>query len=166
MNDVLPDQSPLWEFFEDAVREVFRQYGYRNIRTPIVERTELFVRGVGELTDIVEKEMYSFSDAMNGDNLSLRPEGTAPTVRAVLEHNLLYNGLQRLCIAARRSAMSGQEDVTAHTFGAEALGSPALTSTSNCWSWRTACGRSSASRKCRRSIPSAVPQNDTRSAPI
>ena len=73
MNDVLPDESPLWEFFEDTVREVFRRYGYRNIRTPIVERTELFVRGVGEVTDIVEKEMYSFTDAMNGDQLSLRP---------------------------------------------------------------------------------------------
>ncbi|MEO7725865.1 MAG: ATP phosphoribosyltransferase regulatory subunit, partial [Burkholderiales bacterium] len=73
MNDVLPEQSPLWEFFEDTVRGVFRRYGYRNIRTPIVERTELFVRGVGEVTDIVEKEMYSFTDAMNGDQLSLRP---------------------------------------------------------------------------------------------
>jgi histidyl-tRNA synthetase len=82
MNDILPQESPRWEFFEDTVREVFRQYGYQNIRTPIVERTELFVRGVGEVTDIVEKEMYSFVDAMNGDQLSLRPEGTAPTVRA------------------------------------------------------------------------------------
>ena len=95
MNDVLPDDAPLWEFFEDTVREVFRAYGYRNIRTPIVERTELFVRGVGEVTDIVEKEMYSFTDSMNGDALSLRPEGTAPTVRAALEHNLLYNGPDR-----------------------------------------------------------------------
>ena len=96
MNDVLPDQSPLWEFFEDTARAVFRQYGYRNIRTPIVEPTELFVRGVGQVTDIVEKEMYSFTDSMNGEHLSLRPEGTAPTVRAALEHNLLYNGPQRL----------------------------------------------------------------------
>lgn len=125
MNDVLPDQSPLWEFFEDAVREVFRQYGYRNIRTPIVERTELFVRGVGELTDIVEKEMYSFSDAMNGDNLSLRPEGTAPTVRAVLEHNLLYNGPQRLWYSGplfRHERPQKGRYRQYHTFGAEALG--------------------------------------------
>ena len=75
MNDVMPDESPLWEFFEDTVSAVFRQYGYRNIRTPIVERTELFVRAVGAVTDIVEKEMYSFVDRMNDDKLSLRPEG-------------------------------------------------------------------------------------------
>jgi histidyl-tRNA synthetase len=125
MNDVLPEQSPMWEFFEGAVREVFRQYGYRNIRTPIVERTELFVRGVGELTDIVEKEMYSFSDAMNGDNLSLRPEGTAPTVRAVLEHNLLYNGPQRLWYSGplfRHERPQKGRYRQYHTFGAEALG--------------------------------------------
>jgi histidyl-tRNA synthetase len=125
MNDVLPEQSPLWEWFEAAVRDVFRQYGYRNIRTPIVERTELFVRGVGELTDIVEKEMYSFSDAMNGDNLSLRPEGTAPTVRAVLEHNLLYNGPQRLWYGGplfRHERPQKGRYRQYHTFGAEALG--------------------------------------------
>src|SRR5712672_1498759 len=125
MNDVLPDQSPLWEFFEDTVRDVFRQYGYRNIRTPIVERTELFVRGVGELTDIVEKEMYSFSDAMNGDNLSLRPEGTAPTVRAVLEHNLLYNGPLRLWYSGplfRHERPQKGRYREYHSFGAEALG--------------------------------------------
>src|SRR5258705_7951743 len=96
MNDVLPDEAYLWQYLEDAVRDVFRQYGYRNIRTPIIEYTSLFVRGVGAVTDIVEKEMYSFEDAMNGDKLSLRPEGTAPTVRAALEHNLLYSGPQRL----------------------------------------------------------------------
>ena len=96
MNDMLPDEAYRWQYLEDTVREVFQQYGYRNIRTPIVETTTLFVRGVGEVTDIVEKEMYSFDDAMNGDKLSLRPEGTAPTVRAALEHNLLYNGAQRL----------------------------------------------------------------------
>ena len=84
MNDVLPDEAHLWEFLEDSVRDVFRQYGYRYIRTPIVEFTELFVRGVGEATDVVEKEMYSFVDSMNGDKLSLRPEGTAPTVRAAI----------------------------------------------------------------------------------
>jgi len=127
MNDVLPAQSPLWELLEDAVREVFRQYGYSNIRTPIVERTELFVRGVGQVTDIVEKEMYSFVDAMNGDNLSLRPEGTAPTVRAVLEHNLLYNGPQRLWYSGplfRHERPQKGRYRQYHTFGAEALGFP------------------------------------------
>lgn len=127
MNDVLPAQSPRWEFLEDAVRDVFRQYGYRNIRTPIVERTELFVRGIGEVTDIVEKEMYSFVDAMNGDNLSLRPEGTAPTVRAVLEHNLLYNGPQRLWYGGplfRHERPQKGRYRQYHTFGAEALGFP------------------------------------------
>lgn len=125
MNDVLPQQSPQWEFFEDTVRAVFRQYGYRNIRTPIVERTELFVRGVGEATDIVEKEMYSFTDAMSGDNLSLRPEGTAPTVRAALEHNLLYNGPQRLWYSGalfRHERPQKGRYRQYHTFGAEALG--------------------------------------------
>ena len=127
MNDVLPDESPWWEFFEDTVREVFRCYGYRNIRTPIVERTELFVRGVGEVTDIVEKEMYSFTDAMNGDQLSLRPEGTAPTVRAVLEHNLLYNGPQRLWYSGplfRHERPQKGRYRQYHTFGAEVLGLP------------------------------------------
>jgi histidyl-tRNA synthetase len=127
MNDVLPAQSPLWELLEDTVRGVFRQYGYRNIRTPVVERTELFVRGIGEVTDIVEKEMYSFVDAMNGDNLSLRPEGTAPTVRAALEHNLLYNGPQRLWYSGplfRHERPQKGRYRQYHTFGAEALGFP------------------------------------------
>jgi histidyl-tRNA synthetase len=127
MNDILPEQSHLWEFFEDTVREVFRQYGYRNIRTPIVERTELFVRGVGAVTDIVEKEMYSFVDAMNGDQLSLRPEGTAPTVRAALEHNLLYNGAQRLWYSGplfRHERPQKGRYRQYHTFGAEVLGPP------------------------------------------
>jgi histidyl-tRNA synthetase len=125
MNDVLPDESPLWEFFEVTAREVFQRYGYRNIRTPIVERTELFVRGVGEVTDIVEKEMYSFTDAMNGDQLSLRPEGTAPTVRAALEHNLLYNGAQRLWYSGplfRHERPQKGRYRQYHTFGAEVLG--------------------------------------------
>jgi len=125
MNDVLPDQSPLWEFLEDAVRTVFRQYGYRNIRTPVVERTELFVRGVGETTDIVEKEMYSFVDAMNEDKLTLRPEGTAPTVRAALEHNLLHGGPQRLWYCGplfRHERPQKGRYRQYHTFGAEALG--------------------------------------------
>ncbi len=96
MNDLLPDEAGTWEFFEDTVRGVFRQYGYRLIRTPIVEPTALFVRSIGEVTDIVEKEMYSFVDSMNGDALTLRPEATAGIVRAAIEHNFLYNGPQRV----------------------------------------------------------------------
>ncbi len=96
MNDVLPDQAPLWEYFEDTVRGWLAQYGYRNIRMPILEKTELFVRSIGEVTDIVEKEMYTFVDQLNGDSLTLRPEGTASCVRAMIEHNLLYNGVQRV----------------------------------------------------------------------
>jgi len=127
MNDVLPDETRRWEFFEDAARDVFRQYGYRNIRTPLVERTELFVRGVGAATDIVEKEMYSFVDSMNGDGLSLRPEGTAPTVRAALEHNLLYGGPQRLWYGGplfRHERPQKGRYRQYHTLGAEALGFP------------------------------------------
>jgi histidyl-tRNA synthetase len=123
MNDVLPDESPLWEFFEDTVRDVFRQYGYRNIRTPIVEKTELFVRGVGQATDIVEKEMYTFDD--NGESLSLRPEGTAPTVRAALEHNLLYDGPKRLWYSGplfRHERPQKGRYRQYDSFGAEALG--------------------------------------------
>ncbi len=96
MNDILPDQAPLWEFFEDTVRAWLSQYGYRNIRMPILEKTELFVRAIGEVTDIVEKEMYTFVDQLNGESLTLRPEGTASCVRAAIEHNLLYPGPQRL----------------------------------------------------------------------
>jgi histidyl-tRNA synthetase len=127
MNDVLPEEAARWRFFEDAARAVFEQYGYRNIRTPIVERTELFVRGVGEATDIVEKEMYSFVDSMNGDKLSLRPEGTAPTVRAALEHNLLYRGPQRLWYSGplfRHERPQKGRYRQYHTFGVEALGFP------------------------------------------
>jgi histidyl-tRNA synthetase len=96
MNDVLPDQAPLWEFFEDTVRGWLARYGYRNIRMPILEKTELFVRSIGEVTDIVEKEMYTFVDQLNGESLTLRPEGTASCVRAMIEHNLLYSGAQRV----------------------------------------------------------------------
>jgi histidyl-tRNA synthetase len=95
MEDVLPDASPLWEKLEAACRTVFRQYGYRNIRTPIVEPTALFVRGLGEVTDIVEKEMYVFADR-NGESLALRPEATAGIVRCAIEHNFLYNGPMRV----------------------------------------------------------------------
>jgi histidyl-tRNA synthetase len=96
MNDVLPPESALVEWLESCACALFARYAYRNIRTPIVERTPLFVRGLGEVTDIVEKEMYSFEDHLNGDSLTLRPEATAGVVRAALEHNLLYDGGKRL----------------------------------------------------------------------
>ena len=96
MNDVLPADSPKWEFFEETVTRVARQYGYRNMRAPIVEHTPLFVRSIGEVTDIVEKEMYSFEDKLNGEKLTLRPELTAGLVRAAIEANLTYNGPARI----------------------------------------------------------------------
>jgi histidyl-tRNA synthetase len=105
MNDILPASVPrtdklpdsaLWSWFETSVRKVLARYGYQYIVTPIVEPTALFVRGLGEVTDIVEKEMYSFEDSMNGDRLTLRPEATAGIVRAMIEHNALYNGPLRL----------------------------------------------------------------------
>ena len=96
MNDILPPESARWEWFEAKVRALMARYGYANVRTPIVEPTALFVRGLGEVTDIVEKEMYSFEDSMNGDRLTLRPEATAGIVRAMIEHNALYNGPLRL----------------------------------------------------------------------
>ena len=96
MNDILPPESARWEQFEDKVRALMARYGYQNVRTPIVEPTALFVRGLGEVTDIVEKEMYSFEDSMNGDKLTLRPEATAGIVRAMIEHNALYNAPLRV----------------------------------------------------------------------
>lgn len=96
MNDLLPPESAVVERFEAKVRDLMARFAYRNIRTPIVERTPLFVRGLGEVTDIVEKEMYCFEDRLNGDPLTLRPESTAGVVRAALEHNLLYDGGKRL----------------------------------------------------------------------
>ncbi|MCP5272218.1 MAG: histidine--tRNA ligase [Burkholderiaceae bacterium] len=96
MNDLLPPDSARWQWFEDTVRALMRRYAYQFVRTPIVEHTPLFVRGLGEVTDIVEKEMYSFVDSMNGDPLTLRPEGTAGVVRAMVEHNALYDGGKRL----------------------------------------------------------------------
>jgi histidyl-tRNA synthetase len=96
MNDILPPESRRWEWLEDRLRALMRRYGYQNIRTPIVEPTPLFVRGLGEVTDIVEKEMYSFVDSMNGDPLTLRPENTAGVVRAAIEHSMLYDGGKRL----------------------------------------------------------------------
>ena len=96
MNDILPPESGRWDWFEARVREVMRRYAYRSVRTPVVEHTPLFVRGLGEVTDIVEREMYSFTDSLNGDPLTLRPEATAGVVRAVVEHNALYDGGKRL----------------------------------------------------------------------
>jgi histidyl-tRNA synthetase len=96
MNDILPAEAELWEQFEDMIRDWLRAYGYKPIRMPLVEPTPLFSRAIGEITDIVEKEMYSFEDALNGERLTLRPEGTASCVRAVLQHNMLYDGPKRL----------------------------------------------------------------------
>jgi histidyl-tRNA synthetase len=96
MNDLMPPESAHWEWFEDIVRQLMRRYGYLNVRTPIVEPTALYVRGLGQVTDIVEKEMYSFTDRMNGDALTLRPEGTAGVVRAAIEHAMLYDGGKRV----------------------------------------------------------------------
>ncbi|QRM19204.1 histidine--tRNA ligase [Dechloromonas sp. TW-R-39-2] len=96
MNDILPDEAAFWELFEDTIRSWLKAYGYRPIRMPIVEPTPLFKRAIGEVTDIVEKEMYSFIDGLNGEALTLRPEGTAGCVRAVIEHNLAARQTQRL----------------------------------------------------------------------
>ena len=96
MNDLLPDEAAKWEWVEGVMRSLLARWGYRNLRTPVVEPTALFVRGLGEVTDIVEKEMFSWVDAMNGDRLSLRPEATAGIVRAIVEHNALYNGPLRI----------------------------------------------------------------------
>ncbi len=96
MNDILPADAHLWELFQNTAQSVVQSYGFQQIRTPIVENTALFARAIGAVTDIVEKEMYSFTDSMNGDLLTLRPEGTAGVVRAVLEHNLVYEGAKRL----------------------------------------------------------------------
>ena len=124
MEDVLPDRSPLWQKFEDATREVFERYGYRNIRTPILEPTALFVRGLGEVTDIVEKEMYVFDDR-NGESLALRPEATAGIVRSAIEHNFLYNGPMRVWTVGpmfryERPQKGRQRQF--HQFDVEALG--------------------------------------------
>ncbi|TAG28633.1 MAG: histidine--tRNA ligase, partial [Burkholderiales bacterium] len=96
MNDILPADSAKWEYFEETATKIACQYGYRNMRAPIVEPTPLFVRSIGEVTDIVEKEMYSFEDKLNGEKLTLRPELTAGLVRAAIEANLTYNGPVRI----------------------------------------------------------------------
>ncbi|WP_374972880.1 histidine--tRNA ligase [Spongiibacter marinus] len=98
MNDILPEDSPLWQYLESTVAALLARYGYREIRFPILEQTELFKRSIGEVTDIVEKEMYTFEDR-NGDSLTLRPEGTASCVRACDQNGLLHNQVQRLWYA-------------------------------------------------------------------
>jgi histidyl-tRNA synthetase len=96
MNDLLPSEAPLWEWFEARVIDWLRSYGYVQMRTPLLEVTDLFVRGIGEVTDVVEKEMYSFEDRLNGEHLTLRPEFTAGIVRATIEHNLTYDAPRRV----------------------------------------------------------------------
>ena len=96
MNDVLPAEIGAWQHLERTARELFAAYGFEELRVPLVEQTTLFKRAIGDFTDIVEKEMYSFEDSLNGDQLTLRPEGTASCVRAVLQHNLLYDAPRRL----------------------------------------------------------------------
>ncbi|AMO95048.1 histidine--tRNA ligase [Collimonas fungivorans] len=125
MNDVLPADAALWELFENTVESVLKSYGFQKIRTPIVEPTALFARGLGAVTDIVEKEMYSFTDAMNGDNLTLRPESTAGVVRAAIEHNLTYDGPKRLWYSGpmfRHERPQRGRYRQFHQVGAEALG--------------------------------------------
>ena len=129
MNDILPPESARWEWLEDKVRALMARYAYRNIRTPILEHTQLFVRGIGEVTDIVEKEMYSFEDRSdkNGEHahLTMRPESTASVVRAVTEHNLLYEGGKRLYYMGpmfRRERPQRGRYRQFHQIGAEALG--------------------------------------------
>jgi histidyl-tRNA synthetase len=125
MNDILPDESYRWAYFEQTVHKWLATYGYRSIRTPIVEQTDLFVRSIGEVTDIVEKEMYTFIDHLNNDSLTLRPEGTASCVRAVIEHNLLYAGPQRLYYAGpmfRHERPQKGRYRQFHQVGVEALG--------------------------------------------
>jgi len=125
MNDLLPADAPLWEAFEARAIDVLRAYGYQQIRTPIVEHTALFARGIGEVTDIVEKEMYSFVDQLNGENLTLRPEATASVVRACIEHNLLYDSPRRLWYMGpmfRHERPQRGRYRQFHQVGAEALG--------------------------------------------
>jgi histidyl-tRNA synthetase len=125
MNDILPPDSWRWEWLEGKLRMLMARYGYRTVRTPIVEPTALFVRGLGEVTDIVEKEMYSFVDSMNGDRLSLRPENTAGVVRAVNEHSLLHDGGKRLFYIGpmfRHERPQKGRYRQFHQAGAEALG--------------------------------------------
>ena len=125
MNDIMPPDSAQWEWLEEKVRELMERYAYRNLRTPIIEPTALFVRGLGEVTDIVEKEMYSFEDRLNGEQLTLRPEATAGVVRAVVEHSMLYEGGKRLYYMGpmfRHERPQRGRYRQFHQVGAEALG--------------------------------------------
>jgi histidyl-tRNA synthetase len=125
MNDVLPDEAAWWRDFEARVESWLERYGYRNIRMPLVEHTQLFRRAIGEVTDIVEKEMYTWRDELNGEDLTLRPEGTASCVRAVIEHNLLYDGPKRLWYAGpmyRHERPQKGRYRQFHQYGVEALG--------------------------------------------
>ncbi len=125
MNDILPPESARWEWLEEQVRTLMARYAYANIRTPIVEPTPLFVRSLGEVTDIVEKEMYSFEDRLNGEPLTLRPENTAGVVRAVVEHSMLYEGGKRLYYMGpmfRHERPQRGRYRQFHQIGAEALG--------------------------------------------
>ena len=124
MSDTLPDQSLSWQYLESAFQRIVKRFGYREIRFPIIERTEVFKRSIGEVTDIVEKEMYSFDDR-NGDNVSLRPEGTAGCVRAANQHGLLYNQQQRLWYSGpmfRHERPQKGRYRQFHQFGVEAFG--------------------------------------------
>ena len=125
MNDILPPDSYLWEWLEEKVRNLMRNYSYQNFRTPIIESTALFIRGLGDITDIVEKEMYSFEDRLNGEQLTLRPEATAGVVRAVIEHSMLYEGGKRLYYMGpmfRHERPQRGRYRQFHQIGAEALG--------------------------------------------
>jgi histidyl-tRNA synthetase len=125
MNDLLPDEAQRWLWFEGVVTDWFARYGYRQIRTPLLEHTGLFRRAIGEMTDIVEKEMYTFTDALNNESLTLRPEATASTVRAAIEHSLLYEGPRRLWYQGpmyRHERPQKGRYREFHQFGAEALG--------------------------------------------
>src|SRR3954471_11305908 len=125
MNDVLPDEAELWLEFEARVQAWLGRYGYRNIRMPLVEHTQLFKRAIGEATDIVEKEMYSWRDPLNDEELTLRPEGTASCVRAAIEHSLLHDGPKRLWYAGpmfRHERPQKGRYRQFHQYGVEALG--------------------------------------------
>jgi histidyl-tRNA synthetase len=127
MNDVLPDEAELWLEFEARVHDWLERYGYRNIRMPLVEHSQLFRRAIGEATDIVEKEMYAWRDELNNEELTLRPEGTASCVRAAIEHSLLYDGPKRLWYAGamyRHERPQKGRYRQFHQYGVEALGFP------------------------------------------
>lgn len=125
MNDFLPEASEVLASFDATIRDWLQRYGYREIRTPILEQTALFKRAIGEVTDIVEKEMYTFVDELNGESLTLRPEGTASAVRAVVQHNLLYDGAKRLWYSGpmfRHERPQKGRYRQFHQIGVEALG--------------------------------------------